>query len=264
MAARELAVVDLEDFNESINLLVYGDSGMGKTVLGGTAPNALIASSEPGAKAAKRQGSKAKLARLETWEDAEALYANVADGTISGFDWIIIDTLDGLEHKLQRGILDRAHSINPNRDPDLPAIQDHYKRQEALKHWVARMVDLPVNCLFLAHPMRREDEEAEDWCGPALTGKGMQISNFVCGLMDAVGFMKVTQDKVSKRQVRRILWQPIAPYVAKDQFDALGRWTDDATMPDLIEMIEGSGEKAAPEPAPIKKVTPKRRARATA
>jgi hypothetical protein len=76
-----------------------------------------------------------------------------------------------------------------------------------------------------------------------------------------VGYMETKTlpktDDAPKRRVRRVLWQPYddpekgVRYTAKDQFDCLGRWTDDATMPDILEKIESSGgdHTEAPKPA---------------
>ena len=66
-----IAIRELSDFNESINLLVYGDSGVGKTVLCGGAPSALFLSTETGTISAKRQGSKAKVWRMVNWKTLE-------------------------------------------------------------------------------------------------------------------------------------------------------------------------------------------------
>jgi hypothetical protein len=232
--------VDLEEFGESYNLLVYGDSGVGKTVLGGTAPNALIASAEPGAKAAKRQGSKAKLRRIDTWFDAVDILEKVTneDPAYRPFDWIVIDTADTTQKKALRSILDDVVAANPKRDKYIPALQDRGKWHLMFEDWVAQMVDAPINTLWLAHPARSEDEDGEDVVAPGLDGKKGMVSQYVCGLMDAVGYMSVAENKEG-RPVRRILWQTWGPYFAKDQFDRLGRWTDDATIPDLISLIEG-------------------------
>ena len=49
-----IEVEDLADFAESINILLYGPSGHGKTVLAGGAPNAVFVSTEKGVIAARQ------------------------------------------------------------------------------------------------------------------------------------------------------------------------------------------------------------------
>jgi hypothetical protein len=238
-ARRPTAIVDLEEFGESYNILVYGDSGVGKTVLGGTAPNALLASAEPGAKAAKRQGSRAKLRRITSWADAMDLLSCLSseDPAYAGFEWIIIDTADAIQKKGLKSILADAVAANPKRDPHIPALQDRMKWHLMFEDWVAQMIDLPVNTLWLAHTMRSEDEDGEDIVSPGLEGKKGMVSNYVCSVMDAVGYMSVTTNKADE-PVRRILWERFPPYFAKDQYDRLGRWTDNATLPEIISLIE--------------------------
>ena len=53
----EIELEDLSSFSESINILIYGPSGHGKTVLAGGAPNATFVSTEKGVVAARIAGS---------------------------------------------------------------------------------------------------------------------------------------------------------------------------------------------------------------
>jgi hypothetical protein len=249
-ARRAIAEVPLEDFNESINLLVYGMPGCGKTVFAGFAPNAVFISSEPGAISAKRAGSTASLFKVTVPEDAWQWLRDAQNGRYTHRDWAIIDTITMFQNKIMRATLDAMVAKYPHRDLDLPDKAEHQKTQNELKRWVEQVVDLPMNCLFLAHAMQVEDNEGGGMMLPSIQGgadKGYVIANYVMALMNSVGYMgiKTLKSKNGTREVRRILWQPIHDpnkdllYVAKDHFGALGRYTDDATMPEIIEMIEG-------------------------
>lgn len=235
-------IEDIADFNESANILVYGDSGVGKTVLCGTAPNCLLATSEPGAKAAKRQGSTAKLKRLTVWQDAWDLLHGLQDGDpqYEPFDWIAVDTATTLQEKHLKAIVRDEHASNPARDRYVPQIQDRQKWHLEFKDWIVQMVDVPKNMIFTAHAMWKEQEQdGEDICLPSFQGMGYQVANYICGHMDAVGYMATILPEGKTRPVRRILWEKYPPYFAKDQFNALGRWTDNTNMPELISKIFG-------------------------
>src|SRR3954452_13020326 len=123
-------IIDLADFDESSNIQIYGDSGAGKTVFGGTAPKALILGTEKGAMSAARQNSKAKLWQIPDWAELVRaynwLYEN--DGE-TGFQWVVIDSGPKMQELALRGILDTQVAKNSERDPDIPAIQDHQKWQ---------------------------------------------------------------------------------------------------------------------------------------
>lgn len=251
-ARRAVAEVPLEDFNESKNILVYGFPGCGKTLLGGFAPNAVILSAEPGAISAKRAGSTAGLVRLRDSADAWAWLEDAQNGKYRHRDWAIVDTITMLQNKMMRAALDAMVAKRPDRDLDLPDKGEHQKVQNELKRWVEQVVDLPINTLFLAHAMQVEDQEGGGMVLPSIQGgadRGYVIANYVMALMNAVGYMSVRTIKSRQtkevREVRRILWQPKHDpdkdmvYMAKDHFNALGRYTDDKSMPEIIEMIDG-------------------------
>ena len=232
---------ELSDFNESTNILVYGDSGAGKTVLGGTCPDALFLSTEQGTISAKRQGSKARVWRIEKWEDLEAAYKWLRDNPNHPFKWIVLDSVTKMQEQLKRHVLDRRVERRGDTDPDIPEIADHQKFQNMFKRFMTAFVELPTNVLFTATTMRKEDEEGDDIVLPNIDGKGYGIANYACAEMDVVAYYGMAKDKSTKRTVRRLLCQHTPPYFAKDRFDVLGNWIDDPNMPDIIKLIESSG-----------------------
>lgn len=240
-----VVVEDLSDFNESINLLIYGDSGVGKTVLAGGAPDAVFISTEKGTIAAKRAGSKAKLIRATSWEALEAAidYVETNPGK---FKWAILDSLTKMQVLLIRYILKNIHEENESRDLDIPAIADHQKWQNMFKRFVDRLIDLDVNVIFTATAMHREDAEGDDLVLPDLQGKDYAISQYVCAQMDAV-YAFVVKKKKGGERARNLIAQTTPPYFAKDRYDALGDFVtlgerDQDNMLRIIETIEESAE----------------------
>ena len=260
--ARAIAEVPLEDFNESMNWMVHAWPGQGKTRWAISAPNCVLVSAEPGAISAKRHirelgRSDVGLVKIGDWSDALAFRDALEDGKFDHRDWAIIDTVSTIQQKNQNEVLDKAVAENPRRDPDIPAIQDYQKQQNSLKRWVERIVDYPINVIWLAHTMRVEDRDGGAMFLPTILGgqdKGFPIANYVMGLMNAVGYMEMRQRKGEngKEMVRRILWQPYhdvdkdVRYVAKDHFGALGKWTDDIDFPGHLAMVLGDEEPAKP------------------
>jgi len=82
---------DLQDFNESVNWCIFGNSGVGKTVLAAFAPNNHILSTEKGIVAAKRVGATAKLLRAPSWPYVEASL-DWADKNLTPDDWLTVDS----------------------------------------------------------------------------------------------------------------------------------------------------------------------------
>lgn len=264
---RAIAEVPVEDFNESLNILIHATPGIGKTRFGATAPNSTFLASEPGVISAKRGAPKDGIqgvVKVRKWQDAMDFLVAAEAGDFAHRDWLVVDTLSTLQEKDLKGVLDKAVADNPNRDPDIPAIQDYMKMQNSFMRWFERMIDLPQNVLFLCHTMIVDDKEGAALYLPAIQGgadKGYKVANYCMGLVNVVGFMDRRTNKTGE-QVRRILWQPYydeereVRYTAKDHFDCLGFASDNDTMPDLIGKITASGTpEEKPKPKPAKKTT---------
>lgn len=245
--------VQMEELDESINLLVYGDSGIGKTVFAGSAPKVGILSVEKGTISAKIQGSDAMVWPMHKWSDLEEGYDYLFENPDHGFDWIVIDSLTKMQRLALRGILDHAVDENGSRDLDIPAIQDHFKWQNMLMRFVTAFCDLPVNVLFLAGSMQADDEEGEPFLTPAIQGKGYQMSQLVAAEMTSYGYMKkvrvakrdakgnIVLDKNGKKVphlVRRTYWEDNGRIRAKSRFPALVPYTDDLTLAELTDLMK--------------------------
>lgn len=244
----EIEINDLETHNESKNILVYGPSGHGKTVLVGGAPNGVYMSTEKGVVSAKVVGHKARLMRTPTWEHCLAAMAK-ADAELGPEDWLLCDSGTKMQVLYYRWILRTIKEAKPNRDLDIAAIQDHQKWQKGFQRFVDHMIDAPYNMVMVATPMTREDEEGEDAVMPHFEGKGMTISQYITAQFDVVLYYAVSKIASEKagHTVRRALAQPHPelPYVAKDRYRALGDfWEVDPgnywAMAEMIEAIEDS------------------------
>ena len=254
MASKPAAITSLEDFDESINLLIYGDSGIGKTVLSGTAPGkSLFISTETGTISAKRQGSKAEIWRCPAWDDLVAAYEYLRDED-HGYDWVMLDSITEMQTHALTKILAAAAAENENRDPDIPAIQDYQKWQNMFKRFVRAFNDLPVNVLYTALTFRSDDEEGEPLVLPLITGKGYQMAQWTCAQMHMVGYYSIQNVKKAGSdvpvEVRRLRVQPTPPYFAKDRYDVGKRFLDNPTLARIARLIDQTPEQRAAESLP--------------
>lgn len=267
---------DLEGSSESINIMLYSDSGVGKTWIAGTLPNNLILACEPGYISAARAPLAATKVRrkVRVIPDTATMLAGLnwlEGGGYEGWDWITLEGGTTLQTKALLGYAAEAFDANPAKRShrNLPDKPDYYNAQNFMKSTIARLIDLPVNVLFTAHPMRTYDDDGERLVLPGIQGKGTEVSNYVSGLMHVVGYMRpcmIKEGRQKGEQVRRMIFQTaIDPetdttYFAKDQYDALPTYLDNPSMPDILSYIEpvakGSGKK------PVQKTTrrPARRA----
>jgi hypothetical protein len=233
---------ELQDFNESINIVIHGNSGVGKTVLAAFAPNAYFLSTEKGVVAAKRVGSKAKLLRAPDWEHVEASLEWAAQN-LHKDDWLIIDSLSKMQVLLLRWWLKSEKEENISRDIDVPQIQDHQKWQNMFMRFVDDIVDAEYNTIFITTSMIKEDQDGDDIVLPAITGKDYTISSYVCAAADVVLYYMVGKQKNrDDATVRYLLSETFPPYFAKDRYHVLPRWTvieenDYLAISDMIEDI---------------------------
>jgi hypothetical protein len=264
----EAAIMDLDGSAESRNLLVYGDSGSGKTVLAGTCPRSLILACEPGYISAANTSLGVPVGRrqvriIKDGPTALAALDYLEGGGAKKYDWIILEGGSTLDTKLRLGYAAAAFDGNPESRTarNLPDKPDYFNTQNYLRSFFLRFVDLPVNTLTTAHAMRMDDDSGDRLVLPAFQQKEGVLSNFVCGLMHSVGFMRPVMkgkgdDKV---QVRRIRWQQhVDPdtgtiYFAKDQFNAFGRFKDDTNIVDLMTLVDKKAANATAAPARRKK-----------
>jgi hypothetical protein len=224
---------------------VHGESDTGKTVLAGTAPNALFLTTDiEGTESARMMGSTAKELRIPTFtEYCAAVDWVVRGGGAKEFEWIITDTVPELEElawqeQLVNDDVKRASKYQPNK-ADYPLVWAKVYEQLML------LGRAPVNVLFVAHSMRidRETDDGEDTVTLAMPALGSRkrgdLSSKLVGQLGMVGYMRKTINEDGK-PVRQLLTESSSRWVARDRSTKLGSGMSDPTMPKLLAKIEAS------------------------
>lgn len=264
--AKDLIHLDQGE-DESINMLVYGDSNAGKTVLSGTLPERTFwLVCEPGFKSAVRWRQKHSLAphkgarRLtnsaEAWAAVEWLEYRERYRKL---DWVVLDGLSTMQDRFRLAYAAEAFDINPSKRQhrNLPDRPDYFNTQNFLKSWIPRLVDLPVNLLITAHAYRTDlTDDGELLVFPGVQGKVTETSNAISGLMDATGYLeakRLRNSKTGESKIVRRLWfespdnrqrkdETDVRYIVGDKFDCLGSYIDMPTMPQIEALINGEAE----------------------
>lgn len=226
-----VTIEPLDTFDESKNILLFGDSGCGKTVTAISAPNAVLMSTETGAVAAKIVQriikSKTGLMRTPTWPHVEAALDR-ADRELGPGHWLIADSITKMQILMIRDMLNLAHEENETRSLDIPALQDHQEWQQKFKRFIDRMIDAPYNTIMIATSMEHDDAEGESWMWPQIIGgqgKNHEVCAYVKAQFDVALYMEVEppEGKADKTN-RRITTETIPPVWAKDRYQALPRF----------------------------------------
>lgn len=249
-------IEDLSGVKEFENLLVYGDPGCGKTVMTGTTPRALILAADKGTISAARKNplSTAKVVQLRDLSDPWGGPGGFTDtvawlkaGAAKDFEWLVIDSATHLQEMALRWIIDQEIELGKRdkngkaRDEDVPQLQDHYKWQLMWKRYVRTINDLPINVLWTALAMRKEDEDGTTLVMPQLDGKDYGISAWTCAEMDSVGYMETIERKSKPgTYFRRITFQRTENTYGKDRYDVLIPRVDNPSVPKLHGLITGT------------------------
>lgn len=244
---------ELDGNSESSNILFYGDPDSGKTTLIGSAPRSLILACGPGYGSAARywqnQGIDRGPRKIRLVNSSAMLLAGLdwlEGGGWKKFKWVILEDASLFETRVRLGYAAEAFDANPAKrvHRNLPDKPDYYNTQNYIRGVIPRLVDLPVNTIVTAHAMRLTDDDGNRIVMPAFQQQDGALSNFVCGMMHVVGYMKKVRSKKEKRLTRRILFnERIDPesgtrYVAKDQFDVLPRMMTDTDIPAITKRID--------------------------
>lgn len=251
----------LEADSESTNILIHGDSNVGKTVLAGTCPGRTFwLVGEPGYKSAGRMGARGFARRITDTATAltaiDWLHARPKGKRQSRYellDWVVLDGLSTMQDRFRLGYAAEAFDIDPSKRQhrNLPDRPDYFNTQNFLKAWIPQLIDMPVNLLITAHSYRTDmTENGELLVFPGVQGKVTETANAISGLMDITGYMErknLNLRSGETKLVRRVWFdQPPVPrnrkeqtirYICGDKFNRLGTYMDNPTIPRFLEKI---------------------------
>ena len=263
-------IESLQDSVIHINAMVYGDSGVGKTVFSGSDDRVLfVAPEDSGTLSAKRHGSKADKWPVQNWNDLleayEYLYEQIETEGKLPYDWVVIDSLTEMQYMAMQHILKQVVEENSSRDPDVPAIQDWQRYYIIFEKMIRAFNDLDVNVLYTALARKVEDADGEEFYTPDIQGKEYMISQKVASLMTSYGHMRIElkpqtdsegNETGKKIRTRRIYWEDNGASRGKDRTRTLAPFTDNLSLKAIRQKIEGyaPAAKKAVKKAPAKKI----------
>lgn len=230
------------------NWLLYAEPGVGKTPLIGTSEKALILDADSGASSAALHGSKAEYVPIGDYDDMTSVLEYVRHTKDIPYKWIWLDGMTLYQQLGLEQIMEDLVAIKPHRDIDLPDRGEFRQNYERILRWVRHMSASPVNFGITAHVMYDDDVEMHV---PLIAGSGKAgpMWSKVCGWMNAVGYLRIGENKQRGRHWVLHFDRGYKDYYGKAWFsEALSGPIREPTIPKLEEMVAAyaakSGRKA--------------------
>lgn len=208
--ALKFSTTDKEAVSQGVKVLVYGESGVGKTVLCATAPAPIILSAEAGLLSLRK--FKIPVIKIETLADLEEAYRwlQARKQGAETFQTICLDSITEL------GEVVLANAKLTVKDPR----QAYGELIEKITKQIKQFRDLPNVNVYMSAKMEKSKDELSGMTlfGPSMPGQKMGPA--MPYLFDEVFNLRIMQTAEGQKY-RALITQPDLQYVAKDRSGAL-------------------------------------------
>lgn len=201
----------------NVNMLIYGEAGVGKTWLAGSAHevpgmrNVLYVDAESGADTLKQAWPDVETLTATCWADYDRIYAACLAGA-HDYRTIVLDSISEILEHCKEAVMEelKMDPENEKRDPDIPSIREWGKILVRMLRFVRRFRDLPMNVIFIAHADLTKDKMGKSKWEPLVNGK---FQKKLPQIPDVVLFMY--RQEIEGVQTRLLLTQQTDKAVAK-------------------------------------------------
>jgi phage nucleotide-binding protein len=216
------------------NMLIYGEPGVGKTWLAGSAAAVeemspvLFIDIEGGTLTLRNPFPQVEVARVKSYEEMAEVYGELRKGDHK-YKTVVLDSLTEIQKFSMYRIMQALAESDPDRDPDVPGMREWGKNIEQIRRTVRLFRDLPMNVIFTA--LANFDKDAKTGLiktKPSLSGK---LANEVAGFVDIVMYYYIKN--IDGENQRLLLTAATDTVVAKDRTGRLPEVFEQPTMQTL-------------------------------
>lgn len=233
-----LRIARVKDRPKTVNIMVYGESGVGKTRFMGSADAVpemrpmLVVDVEGGTLTLANTYPEAEVVRVQSWTEMQALYDELLRGD-HPYRTVGLDSLTEIQKFSMYQIMKDLVAKEPDRDPDIPGMREWGKNIEQMRLFVRAFRDLPMNTIFTALSTTSKDNKTGTvTTRPGLPGK---LGGEVAAFLDIVTYLYVKNiregDNIQRK--RFLLTGATENQTAKDRTGRLPLVLEEPTMREI-------------------------------
>jgi hypothetical protein len=242
-----LPVRTVHERSPFLNIMIYGASGTGKTILTGSADAVpemrpvLFVDIEGGTESLRATYPDVETVRVTTWKEMQAVY-NVLHSGKHDYRTVVLDSLTEIQKFNMYNIMTELYAAKGDSgkvDPDVPSMREWGKNLEQIRRFVRAFRDLQMHTLFTA--LERQDKDERTGLvtiRPSLSGK---MAEEVAAFLDIVMYYYVKEVKENEETVtkRLLLTRKSPQHTAKDRSGKLPIVIQDPDMSKLYQLMYG-------------------------
>lgn len=230
---------------EFLNFLIYGEPGVGKTFLCGTAQDHKLTApilflDVEGGTVTLRHRKDLDVIQLRSLDQIKKVHEDLRVNNDGYYKTVIIDSLSELADLDMREVMRQMLQKRPDRDPDVADKREWGIVRTHMRRIVRAFKDLPMNTIMTALLIKdKDDTTGAVTYYPQLSGK---LKAEVPGFFDVVGFMQSTVK--GEEVTRTVQFQKSEKVTAKDRTSSFGPILYNPTIPEMIELLhKGDGKR---------------------
>lgn len=239
-----LKVQRVSTIDSKLKVLIYGDSGVGKTTLAGSVSEvdemmpALFVDVEGGTTSLSGKYDGVEVVRVKSWQEIQSVYNFLFDNP-DLYKTVVLDSLFEIQKLALYSVMRMVTLKDKDRDEDIPSLREYGKILEIMRKMVRAYRDLDMHVIVTAlAETSKDDMTGAITTKPMFTGK---FANEIPAFMDFVFYLYAQQKEVKGdlTSVRRLLSQPTEKFVAKDRSGKLPITMQNPTFKEIYNTVKG-------------------------